>query len=496
MAACLLIELRDCDFREDVEETLTGLPADLFGTYSRFLTRAINIPRRTVFIQAIFRWLVFSTRELQSDELADALAFPLADPKFDFSNPAKSIHDPNRRGGNSDIFKLLEGLIVIKKDSWSKPSIAFAHSSVKDYFLSPQFQQQFSSIIDLTKGVSYKFITQTCVRYLLIFADPKHPMTKDTLPDYPISLYAAKYWFHHLQLCDDQDQEALLPSTMHLLEDGSTQHAALYHLHPLPSDRIGLQVSFSYRTSVWDGPISPAVCMCSEMGYTEGVCSLLIEHNTSVDQVTKDGETALHLASEKGHLDIARLLIEHNASVDLATKDGRTALHLASQSGHLDVVRLLIEHNTSIDQAEHNVSVDLATRDGRTALHLASQSGHLNVVRLLIEHNTSINQADKDGRTALHLASQSGHLDIARLLIEQNASVHLATKDGSTALHLALERGYLNIAWLLIKHNTSVDLATKGGKTVLHHALEGGRIGIARRIIKHSTSVGLELIGS
>ncbi|KAF7333075.1 HET-domain-containing protein [Mycena venus] len=171
MAACLLIELRDCDFREDVEETLAGLPADLFGIYSRFLTRATNIPRRTVFIQAIFRWLVFSTRELTSNDLADALSFPLADPKFDFSNPAKSIYDPNRRGGNHDIFKLLEGLIVIKNERWDK-SMAFAHSSVKDYILSPQFQQEFGAIINLTKNVSHKFITQTCVRYLLILLTP------------------------------------------------------------------------------------------------------------------------------------------------------------------------------------------------------------------------------------------------------------------------------------------------------------------------------------
>ncbi|KAF8192837.1 hypothetical protein K438DRAFT_1935063 [Mycena galopus ATCC 62051] len=235
MAACLLIELHDCDFREDVEETLTGLPADLFGIYSRFLTRAINIPRRTIFIQAIFQWLVFSARELTSDELADALAFSLADPKFDFSDPAKSIYDPNRRGGNSDIFKLLEGLIVIENGRWDK-SITFAHSSVKDYMLSLQFQGEFGTTIDLTK-------------------DPKHSMTKDTLPDYPMSLYAAKYWFHHLQLCDDQDQEALLPGTLCLLEDGSSQYVALYRLCPMGR----------YSTHLWDEPISPAVCMCSQL---------------------------------------------------------------------------------------------------------------------------------------------------------------------------------------------------------------------------------------
>ncbi|KAJ6448995.1 hypothetical protein C8R45DRAFT_1224522 [Mycena sanguinolenta] len=179
MAACLLIELGHCHWEEDWEETLTVLPADLFGIYSRFFTRAKNTPRLPiVFIQAIFRWLVFSARQITSDELADAIAFRLNSPVFDFSNPDKSIYYPNRRQGNFDIFKLLEGLIVIKNNDFDSlpiddldslssydqggPSIALAHSSVKDYILSLQFQQEFSSFIDIREYVSHKFITQTC----------------------------------------------------------------------------------------------------------------------------------------------------------------------------------------------------------------------------------------------------------------------------------------------------------------------------------------------
>ncbi|KAJ7478807.1 hypothetical protein B0H11DRAFT_2233953 [Mycena galericulata] len=185
MAACLLIELGFCCWEEDWEETLTVLPADLFGIYSRFFNRAKDTPRLAmVFIQAIFRWLVFSARQVTPDELADAIAFQLDNPTFDFFDPAKSIYYPNRRQGNSDIFKFLEGLIVIKNDGRAKPSIAFAHSSVKDYVLSPQFQQAFGSTIDLTK-------------------DTKHSMTKDTLPDYPISL-----WRYFPQYCVSWKMEA------------------------------------------------------------------------------------------------------------------------------------------------------------------------------------------------------------------------------------------------------------------------------------------------
>ncbi|KAF8210989.1 hypothetical protein K438DRAFT_2011412, partial [Mycena galopus ATCC 62051] len=308
LATCLLIELHHCDWEGDWASALTALPPDLFGIYNRFLTQAADTPRRKVFIQAIFRWLMFSAKQLTLDELADAIAFQLDDPTFDFSDPAKSSYYPNRRQGNCGIFKSLGGLIVIEENLWDKPSIALAHSSVKDYILSTQFHQEFGMNIDLTKQLSHRFITQTCLRYLLLFADPKHSITKYTLPDYPMALYAGKYWFHHLRLCDDRDQEALLPSTMHLLEDGSKQHAALYQLHNYNP----------YGAKHWGRPIPPTVCVCSEIGYTAGVRFLLIKHNTSVYLANKDGWTGLHLASLNGHLDIAKLLIDHNASVDLA----------------------------------------------------------------------------------------------------------------------------------------------------------------------------------
>ncbi|KAF7377165.1 HET-domain-containing protein [Mycena sanguinolenta] len=524
MAACLLIELGHCRWEEDWEETLTVLPADLFGIYSRFFTRAKDTPRLpTVFIQAIFQWLVFSARQITSDELADALAFRLDNPGFDFSDPKKSIYYPNRCQGNYDIFKLFEGLIIIKNndcnlqsmDNWglaslsiynnNEPSIALAHSSVKDYILSPQFQGEFGSCIDLRIHVSHRFITQTCVRYLLLFSEPKHLMTRDTLPDYPMSLYAAKYWFHHLQLCNDQDQKALLPLTMYLLEDGSSQYTALYRLGLMPQ----------YMAHNWDEPISPAICMCSEIGYTDGVHSLLIEHNASVDLVEKYEQTALHLALKNDHPGIARLLIEHNASVDLVNKDGQTALHLALKNCHPDIAKLLIEHNASVDLVEkagwtalhfasendhldivrllieHNASVDLVNKDEQTALHLALKNCHPDIARLLIECNASVDLVEKAGWTALHFASQNDHLDIVRLLIEHNASVDLVNKDVQTALHLALKNCHPDIARLLIEHNASVDLVEKAGWTALHIASWNGHLDIVRLLIEHNAFVDL-----
>ncbi|KAJ6582574.1 ankyrin repeat-containing domain protein [Mycena vulgaris] len=467
MVACLFIELGGCYWEENWEETLTALLTDLFGIYGRFLTRAkVSLPTVT------------------SDELADAIAFRLSDAKFDFSDPAKSIYYPNRRRGNSDGFKLLEGLIVIKNDSSAKSSIDLTHSSVRDYILASEFQRKFGAIIEITRDVSHKFIAQTCVRYLL-FSDSNHSMTQDTLPDYPISLYAAKYWPHHPRLCDDRDQEALISSTMHLLEDGSSQHAALYQLRRFTP----------YRTQVWGRPIS-ALCMCSEMGYTEGVRFLLIKYSTAIDQTTKDGKTALHSAVRSGHLDVTQLLIEHSASVDQTTKDARlhsisqhglvasasasvdqaendgwTALHFAARSGRLSLGQLLIAHSASVDQAASN---------GCTALHFPSVGSHLDVAQLLIEHSAYVDQAENNGWTALHFATQSGRLNVAQLLIEHSASVDQTDNNGWTALHFATQSGRLNVAQLLIEHSASMDQATKDGRTALHFASEGGHLDVTR----------------
>ncbi|KAF8217377.1 ankyrin repeat-containing domain protein [Mycena galopus ATCC 62051] len=493
MAKCLLAELGGCHWRQNWEDTLKVLPADLCEIYSRFITQAKHsIP--VSFMQAIFRWLVFSAREVTPDELADAIAFSLDDPAFDFSDLDRSIYNRDRRPGNSGIFKLLGGLIVIKNEDSATLSITLAHPSVKDYLLSPQFQQQFGATINLMKEVSHEFIAQTCVRYLRIFADANHSMTDDTLPDYPISLYAAKYWFHHLQLCDDRGQKALLPSTMHLLEDGSSQYAAFCQL--------------------WGRAASP-LCMCSEMGYIEGVRYLLVEHNTSGDLATRYGGTALDIASEKGHLDIGMLLIEHKAAVNWANasiegvkfllkcgadvnaigaslgqfqvsfilnwetdRHNNMPLHDVSAQGRTDVVQLLVESGADVNAISNN---------DRTALHQASINGHINVVKYLVKRGANINAIDKDRKTALHDASAEGHTDIVKFLVERGAYVN-ASRRHKTALHLASSNGHIEVVKFLVQRGANVNTPNSNG-TALYLASSNGHIEVVKFLVESGATV-------
>ena len=48
--------------------------------------------------------------------------------------------------------------------------------------------------------------------------------------------------------------------------------------------------------------------------------------------------TALHIAAEKGHVDVAKVLIQNGADVNAVDQAKQTALHIRSSCGHVDVV--------------------------------------------------------------------------------------------------------------------------------------------------------------
>lgn len=59
------------------------------------------------------------------------------------------------------------------------------------------------------------------------------------------------------------------------------------------------------------------------------------------------GETSLHIAAEKGYLEIVKLLLKYFADPSITTGDGYTADSLAQAGGHHDIVKVLREHNNN-----------------------------------------------------------------------------------------------------------------------------------------------------
>jgi hypothetical protein len=75
-----------------------------------------------------------------------------------------------------------------------------------------------------------------------------------------------------------------------------------------------------------------------------------------------DDTAAIHFASQKGHVEVARELLASGASVKAKNRKGFTALHFAAQNSHLDLVKYLVKRG---------IDVTAKTKGGQTALHVA-----------------------------------------------------------------------------------------------------------------------------
>lgn len=125
-------------------------------------------------------------------------------------------------------------------------------------------------------------------------------------------------------------------------------------------------------------------------------------------RLSEDGETALHRAASRGHVQAAKLLLDRGATVDAADGEGVTPLVLAAYRGHTDVVKLLLERGAFVNAQEK--------RNGLSSLSHAVGRGDRELVAVLLAHGADPALKSADGRTALDRAEANGATDIVALL--------------------------------------------------------------------------------
>jgi len=141
-----------------------------------------------------------------------------------------------------------------------------------------------------------------------------------------------------------------------------------------------------------------------------------LTHYISIDWADKEGQTALHLAADNGHVECTRLVLSKGAAVHLCNRYGNTALHLASDRGFADCARLLLEAGAAVDKKNN---------DGATALQCACITGHRDCVTLALDYGADI-LAQYYGRTALDWAEAKGRTQCAELLRERTTDAKAA----------------------------------------------------------------------
>uniref|UniRef100_A0A2K5RKP3 Ankyrin repeat and SOCS box protein 2 n=1 Tax=Cebus imitator TaxID=2715852 RepID=A0A2K5RKP3_CEBIM len=218
----------------------------------------------------------------------------------------------------------------------------------------------------------------------------------------------------------------------------------------------------------------------------------------AIDQRTLQEETALYLATCRGHLDCLLALLQAGAEPDISNKSRETPLYKGEWAflrKDPEAVRILVQHNAdtnhrcnrgwtalheSVSRNDLEVmeilvsggaKVESTNAYGITPLFVAAQSGQLEALRFLAKYGADINTQASDSASALYEACKNEHEEVVEFLLSQGADANKTNKDGLLPLHIASKKGNYRIVQMLLPV-TSRTRVRRSGISPLHLAAE------------------------
>ena len=188
-------------------------------------------------------------------------------------------------------------------------------------------------------------------------------------------------------------------------------------------------------------------------------------------------QTALSMASNRGHLDVCRLLISRGADMEVAADSGYTALMWALVNGASEeAAELLLDSGANPDPG--TLPVEEWSEAKTTPLILATSNGLSGIALRLIEAKVNLDAQDGSGSTALKHASRNGLDSVVKALIDKGANLNLADEEGWTPLISAASRAAWGAMQHLIDADAEVNHTADGGTTALREV-------VSRRLLRH-----------
>ncbi|CAD7956162.1 unnamed protein product [Amoebophrya sp. A25] len=190
----------------------------------------------------------------------------------------------------------------------------------------------------------------------------------------------------------------------------------------------------------------------------------------------KHNASGLHLASIKGHLEIAKFLVDNTGLspekkrdfLGLQNKKGATCLHFACYHGNVEVVKFLVNHPNCPKEL-----IQARNRNHYTCLHSACDEGRFDVIEFLCSNANfpiELLAAQARSNTILHKVCEYGYLNIVKLLVQQSIA--------------ASERGVVSENDPSFKPDTLVTFRNNLGDTCLHVAAAEGHLLIVEYLVK------------
>lgn len=161
------------------------------------------------------------------------------------------------------------------------------------------------------------------------------------------------------------------------------------------------------------------------------VINFLVENHINVFAEVKNEKklNALHISAYHGHAKNVEYFVKLGFDVNEVTKHGETALHLAAMNGHLDCVQSLLKHQANIECEDHGKS---------RPLHAAIY-GTIDCLQYLVQQKVNLSAKNDCGSTALHLAVYAGKFEAVKYLINKGSDVFTVDNNNKNVIDIAKE---------------------------------------------------------
>ena len=452
---CQLDALRQC-LPSSLRRTLAELPESLDETYERIVMDIKKGNRDDAY--RMLQCIAAAIRPLSVAELAELLA-------FDFDATTGGIPKLNSKWRWDDheqaVLSTCSSLITIVPRDRSQV-VQFSHFSVKEFLMSDRLATLSKDISQyhIIPEAANTLIVRACLGVLL-----RDPVDENGAATAPLARYAAQHWVDHARV--ENVASRIRDGMESLFDPDQPYFSAWVKLYDI--DR-----------RLWDDglkskirPEAAPLYYAAFCGFHEIVEHLSLKHPQYANAISGLAGTALHSASNAGHIEVVRSLLKCGEGVDVRGAIGLSPLQLASIMGHLNIVQCLLDHG-----ADAGFQDD----DHRTPLSLAAAGGHFEIVRILLERNVDVDTQNKGGSTPLHrLVSlcdsypKGDHSQVARLLLERGANPNVQDNERRTPLHLVMSNRKsshrLEISRILLAHGADADIEDEIGQTPFQAAL-------------------------
>ncbi|KAH7514272.1 hypothetical protein FEM48_Zijuj11G0071100 [Ziziphus jujuba var. spinosa] len=247
-------------------------------------------------------------------------------------------------------------------------------------------------------------------------------------------------------------------------------HIAAYHGKiPFAMEIIRLKPSFAQKLNQ-DG-FSP-MHLALHNRQTKMVIRFLDKESDLVRVQGREGKTPLHHVAEEEDLDLLiKFLSACPTSIQDVTIQRETALHIAVKKGKNNALDVLIGGlRRACYEGSHTQEkkiLNMKNDEGKTVLHVATATNQPLVMRLLRDSGIDVDAKDDEGKTALHVAAAMDQHELVKLLLKFNIQVNAKDEEGNTALHIATATNQPQIVRLLLKSGIHVNAKNSRGLTAL-----------------------------